>query len=389
MGWVRDILKSFVITSGDFADYQDVDDVFNAFMAFVCVLCAGLAAGLTMGLLSLDATKLEIKVRVGNPQEKLDAEAVLPIVRQHHLLLVTLLLFNSIANETLPIFLGQLVPNYVAILLAVFLILIFGEILPSAFFTGAHQLRTSARMVPFVYCLIAVLYPVAYPISKALDRLFGHGEDEHTMTRSELEALVLMQQVRIPKGDGPHPTPKSSRKINDSYNSTRSAAVGSGRVNYGAIDEADTTALLDDVERGEHSAETTRENSDVIQAERHAGHCGGGSPDGKHHKHDGLSASEVTLMLGVLNLSKHDVGCAMIPMENVFMVSSANRLDDENFLRSVVQSGFSRIPVYHRQDNSNIMGYMLVKELITVSVLQCRCSDSRNTSCVWPGLDHT
>jgi metal transporter CNNM len=61
------------------------------------------------GLLSLDITKLEIKSITGSEREKAAAIAVLPIVQQHHLLLVTLLLFNSLANETLPIFLGALV----------------------------------------------------------------------------------------------------------------------------------------------------------------------------------------------------------------------------------------------------------------------------------------
>jgi len=98
---------------------------------WVCYLqWAGLAAGLTYdgyvtyivcflfhftimlilkGLLSLDITKLEIKSITGTDREKSAAVCVLPIIKQHHLLLVTLLLFNSLANETLPIFLGALV----------------------------------------------------------------------------------------------------------------------------------------------------------------------------------------------------------------------------------------------------------------------------------------
>ncbi len=44
MGWVRDILSTFVITDGDFADYDGIEDFFNTVMAGVCVMCAGLAA---------------------------------------------------------------------------------------------------------------------------------------------------------------------------------------------------------------------------------------------------------------------------------------------------------------------------------------------------------
>jgi metal transporter CNNM len=347
MGWVRDILNTFVITDGDFADYDGIEDFFNTVMAGVCVMCAGLAAGLTMGLLSLDVTKLEIKCRVGTDEEKSDAALVLPIVKKHHLLLVTLLLFNSIANETLPIFLGELVPNYLAILLAVFLILIFGEILPSAFFTGVHQLRTSARLVPVVYCLIAVLYPVAYPISKALDRIFGEDEDEGAMTRSELEALVLMQQAHTFRLNTDRPVPESAVKKKPTGPSLvrENSILPPLDTSYGSINE--TTVLLNDLEAGEVA------ESDQDQ-----------TVESSHR--DGLSAGEVTLMLGVLNLAKQTVGCAMIAMEKVFMVSSSNRLDDRAFLQGVLRSGFSRVPVFYRDNNHHILGYMLVKELILV-----------------------
>jgi CBS domain containing-hemolysin-like protein len=348
MGWVRDILNTFVITDGDFADYDGIEDFFNTVMAGVCVMCAGLAAGLTMGLLSLDVTKLEIKCRVGTDEEKSDAAMVLPIVKQHHLLLVTLLLFNSIANETLPIFLGELVPNYLAILLAVFLILIFGEILPSAFFTGVHQLRTSARLVPVVYCLIAVLYPVAYPISKALDKIFGEDEEEGAMTRSELEALVLMQQAHTFRLNTERPVPAESsvkKKPTGPSLVRENSILPPLDTTYGSLNE--TTILLNDLEAGDGAEEAPEETLNST------------------HR-DGLSAGEVTLMLGVLNLAKQTVGCAMIALEKVFMVSSANRLDDRAFLQGVLRSGFSRIPVFYRDNNHHILGYMLVKELILV-----------------------
>ena len=38
---------------GEFADFTELEDVYNVMMATLCVICAGLAAGLTMGLLSL------------------------------------------------------------------------------------------------------------------------------------------------------------------------------------------------------------------------------------------------------------------------------------------------------------------------------------------------
>jgi metal transporter CNNM len=47
------------------------------------------------------------------------------------------------------------------------------EILPSAIFTGPNQLRIAAAMTYFVWVLMTVLSPIAWPIAKVLDRLVG------------------------------------------------------------------------------------------------------------------------------------------------------------------------------------------------------------------------
>ena len=385
MWWWERLYNNFVIIDGDFANFKEIEDFFNCCMAAICVSCAGLAAGLTMGLLSLDATKLEIKARVGTEEEKRDAETVLPVVKQHHLLLVTLLLFNSIANETLPIFLGELVPNYLAILLAVFLILIFGEILPSAFFTGAQQLHTSARLIPVVYTLIFILYPIAYPISRVLDKLFGEDEEEGPLRRSEFEALVMMQQSHAAAAVKLN-TDRQLANANNNSNTTSNGPVlirensilpplNPDRVNrgwegsYGSTEEGIALLSLEEgkglKEEGlrievDRTAENTSSSIDKENSVNHHNH--------ERNEADGLSSSEVTLLVGVLNLSKLTVGCAMIDIQKVYMVSSSNRLDDRSFLQSVMQTGFSRIPVFKQQNPGLLLGYMLVKELILVSV---------------------
>lgn len=45
-------------------------DIVYSAAALSCVVCAALAAGMTMGLLSLDVMKLRIKMVVGNDAEK-------------------------------------------------------------------------------------------------------------------------------------------------------------------------------------------------------------------------------------------------------------------------------------------------------------------------------
>lgn len=282
------------LLDGDFADFKEIEDSYNVIMAILCVCCAGLAAGLTMGLLSLDITKLEIKLMTGNEEDKKAVISVLPIVKQHHLLLVTLLLFNSLANEALPIFLGALVPNYLAIILSVTLVLLFGEILPSAFFTGRGQLLLASKLIPVVELLMIFLKPIAYPLSKALDYIFGDEEISSTITREDLEALVLLQS--------------STSTNKNSYNST----------------------------------------SDC------------------NENNNSLSNYEIKMMTGILRLAKTFVSDAMVSMKEVFMLSENIILDKET-LQFILQTGYSRIPIYKDNNSENVLGLLIVKSLAIIN----------------------
>lgn len=106
--------------------FSRVKDFFNLGLSLLCVLFAALASGLTIGLLSLNTLDLEIKQRVGTTAEQKHATVLLPLLAHRHLLLVTLLLFNSLAAEVLPITLGELVPGYLAVILSVTAVLFFG-----------------------------------------------------------------------------------------------------------------------------------------------------------------------------------------------------------------------------------------------------------------------
>ena len=58
-----------------------------------------MAAGLTMGVVSLEEVDLRVKLRCGSPEEQRCARR-LPLIthRRSHQLLVTLLVLNSLAN---------------------------------------------------------------------------------------------------------------------------------------------------------------------------------------------------------------------------------------------------------------------------------------------------
>lgn len=191
--------------------------------AVVCVCSAAMAAGLTMGLMSLDEFDMELllETKAEETEDKIVRKELVrdqsyarllhPLISKtyfkhnlcgcmptmldpsnHHYLLVTLLLVNSAANEALPVFLDNLVPAWVAVLISVSLVLVFGEIIPSAVFTGPRQLSIAAKFATVVRTCEFILMPLVWPISLALDGLLGP-EKEALYTRSKIKALVRLQ----------------------------------------------------------------------------------------------------------------------------------------------------------------------------------------------------
>ncbi|GMY07320.1 DUF21 domain-containing protein At5g52790 [Fagus crenata] len=164
----------------------------------VLVCFAGLMSGLTLGLMSLSLVDLEVLAKAGQPQDRKNAEKILPIVKNHHLLLCTLLISNSLAMEALPIFVDVLLPAWGAILISVTLILAFGEIIPQAL-CSRYGLSIGAKLSFPVRLLVLVLFPLSYPISKLLDWLLGEGHSA-LLRRAELKTFVDMHGNKAGKG---------------------------------------------------------------------------------------------------------------------------------------------------------------------------------------------
>lgn len=145
-------------------------------------------------------------MRSGTDIEREQAKKILPIISRHHFLLCTLMLFNASANEALPIFLDELVPTWLSIVLAVVLVLLCGEIIPAAIFTGPHQIKLAATLSPLVIMLLVLFSPIAYPLALLLDALLGHGEGVTVYNRYEIAAMMQIQheesQKRADEGAG-------------------------------------------------------------------------------------------------------------------------------------------------------------------------------------------
>lgn len=180
----------------EFATFSTATEWVDLAMCLACIACAGLAAGLTIGLVSIDHKALKLLTINGTATEKAQAAKILPLIKDHHWLLVTLFLFNAMANEALPVFLSALVPEYVAIVLSTFCVLLFGEIIPSSVFSGPKQLMIAARLAWVVELLLILFYVVARPIGLFLDWWLGKHDDEDQAPFNARDLYTLLSLSR-------------------------------------------------------------------------------------------------------------------------------------------------------------------------------------------------
>jgi hypothetical protein len=114
------------------------------------IALSALFSGLTLGLMSLDKTGLEIVMSGDDPKAAAYAQAIYPVRSDGNLLLCTLLLGNVAVNALLSILLAEYAGGVVGLISSTFLIVIFGEILPQAFVssvsTTVSKLAATSRM---------------------------------------------------------------------------------------------------------------------------------------------------------------------------------------------------------------------------------------------------
>lgn len=105
------------------------------------------------------------------------------------MLLSTLLIGNVTVTSALSIFLGTLVPSVMAGFVATGLIVVFGEIIPQAIF-ARYALSLGSRFVWLAKIFIIIFYPVAGPISWALDGFLG---EEMPTIYSKREIMKIVE----------------------------------------------------------------------------------------------------------------------------------------------------------------------------------------------------
>ena len=110
--------------------------------------------------MGLDVGQLELKITAGTPEEKMQAEKILPIRRRGNLLLCTLLLGNTCVNAGIAILSASMVSGVVGSLVGPAFILIFGEIIPQSI-CARHGLAIGAFLAWPVRILMWICSPIA------------------------------------------------------------------------------------------------------------------------------------------------------------------------------------------------------------------------------------
>ena len=101
------------------------------------------------------------------------AETILDVISDHHLFLTTLLVYNAIALESLPLVVHKLMPAWAAILFSTLAVLIAAEIIPQAICTGPKKIIIAYHASPILIAMRKALFFLIIPIARGLDWLVG------------------------------------------------------------------------------------------------------------------------------------------------------------------------------------------------------------------------
>jgi len=156
---------------------------------------SALFSGLTLGLMSLDKTGLEIVMEGGDPALSKAAASIYPVRSDGNRLLCTLLLGNVAVNALLSILIADVAGGIAGFLVSTAVIVVFGEIIPQAA-CSRYALQIGSRAVPVVKGIMFLLLPLAVPLGWALDKLLGQ-ELGTTYSNAELTKLL---EIHVKEG---------------------------------------------------------------------------------------------------------------------------------------------------------------------------------------------
>jgi metal transporter CNNM len=148
------------------------------------VMASAVCSGLNIAVMSLDMGELRRKAKLGNRA----ANRVLPLRRNTHLTLASILLTNVAAVSATSLVLDQRLDGWAAGLISTLLIVVFGEVIPQALF-AKNPLAWASLFAPLLRAMAIVTYVISKPLQLLLDQLFPRQRSK-LQSRQELGLLI-------------------------------------------------------------------------------------------------------------------------------------------------------------------------------------------------------
>ncbi len=368
------------------------DDMFWIHITICIGLVAtgGIMSGLQQGLMQITQAQVDSIV----PRSKREREkastwkyytwSILSYLnKRRHLTLVTLLVSNAIAMEALPIFLDKLMPSYVAIIMSVSLVVLFGEVIPQAVCLR-FPLEFSQLFSPLVMLLLIVLSPIIVPIAKSLDYLLG-AHHHKALTRAGLWELIESSHPGEEKeGNSEGSSNRSEEEHVDSIfnipkklgKKAKNLISGSDNVSINIKSDNNKSKKRDPKTSGlrlsgaKNALIVTASSSSADDDDDYNNNdCDDdyNERNEKTHEHGEDDANILTIedqkiIKGALDLHEKRVEDICVPSEKMFVLDEEDILDNDT-LNTIFQESHSRIPITRNRDRSQIIGMLLVRQI--------------------------
>lgn len=161
-------------------------EIFTWLGIFFCVSQSAMFSGLNLAFFSISKLELEIETKHGSAE----AAKVLAMREDSNLLLTTILWGNVSINVLLALLSNSVLTGIAAFLFSTFVITIFGEIIPQAYFSR-NALKMASLLRPIFRIYQFLLLPFTKPTTYLLDRWLGKEEISY-MAEHHVEELLRM-----------------------------------------------------------------------------------------------------------------------------------------------------------------------------------------------------
>jgi len=155
-------------------------------------------SGIIPGISSIDMTNLNALQKSSSPDDQRTAKRVIPLVQRRHLMLVTFYLLKLAGIVIFPIYLSQISNPWVGVVISIFIVLFFSEIIPPGIFKK-HGLSIMASAYWLMWFFVAVTFVISWPLSKLLEVMLGK---QKVFNRAEFKEMIEMQLPELWAKDG-------------------------------------------------------------------------------------------------------------------------------------------------------------------------------------------